>query len=99
MPVSLREAAKIAGIHYKTLEIYIKKGFLHPEVGENRYRKRQYLFSQADIDRAIEIYTYHQQNIHRKHPNLSAWHQQTRERKLAEHGQSTNRIGRAPVST
>lgn len=99
MPVSLREAAKIAGIHYKTLADYVKKGFLHPKIGVSCCRRKKYLFSQADIDRALEIYAYHQQNIRLKHPNLSAYHQQTREKRLAAHGQSTNRVGRAPLAT
>ena len=99
MPVSLREAARITGIHEKTLLIYVRKGYLQPAVTKSSKNTLKYLFSPADIDRALQIYTAHQQNIRLKHPNLANFHQKTREKALKTHGQPTNRVGRAPVAT
>ena len=98
MPLSLRAAAKILGIHYKTLENYVKKGYLQPKRGWFSNTSHGYQFEQADMDRAQQLYAHHRQNIALNNPNLARHHHQSRENRLRRDGQHTNRVGRAPVA-
>ena len=98
MSVPLRAAAKILGIHYKTLEIYIKKGYLKPKKGWFSNTSHGYQFEQADMDRAAQIYDQNRRNMFAHAPHLKEFHLKARENRLRRDGQYTNRIGRAPVA-
>jgi len=93
--MTTRQASAHTGISERWLKEYAREKRVLPRTFINKFKKAEYVWSEADCQRAVEIWQDGVETFGIRKPWLSRQLHEARARRLARNGIHSNRIGDA----